>query len=125
MKITNENIGKFDKEKGIYCGIFNDKEVWISLSDAPGTMTWEKALEYCEKQGGVLPDIDTLAWVYLNKDAINEALEANGGDKLKDSFYWSSSEGGTYRSWTLSMSSGNRDNNYKDNSGYVRAFRLL
>ncbi|MBQ9236247.1 MAG: hypothetical protein IJ184_07295 [Alphaproteobacteria bacterium] len=125
MKITNENIGKFDKDKGVYCGIFRDKEVWISLSDAPEEMEWQEAMDYAEKQGGELPDIDTLTWVYLNKGAINAALEANGGDKLNNGWYWSSSESGSHYSWGLGMSDGGRYDYGKYNYGYARAFQLL
>ena len=125
MKITNENIGKFDKDKGIYCGIFNDKEVWISLHDAPDMMPWSEALEYCEKQGGILPDIDTLSWVFMNKKAINEALEANGGEELDGDYYWSSSENNNYYSWILNLINGNRYNSSKNTYYYVRVFQLL
>ena len=43
-------------------------------------------------QGWYLPTVAELSMLYRQKDTVNAALEAAGGMKLRDSFYWSSSQ---------------------------------
>ena len=119
--INNNNIGKYDKDKGIFCGIFRDKKVWIALKDEPDLMTWDKAKK---KLGDKLPDIGTLNWVYLNKEAINKALIENGGEPLKNNWYWSSSKINDNLYWSLCMD-GTRSVNHKIFDYSIRSFQLL
>lgn len=120
-------IGAFDEnKKAIYAGNLHEKDLWVSLHDALEQMNWEDAKKWCEEQGGYLPSIDELTVAFLNKDAINKALEEHGGEPFEeDDWYWSSSECNNYYSWLLYMSNGNRLLNGKRNTNYVRCFQLL
>lgn len=123
---TNLAIGTFDKRLGVYAGELRGKQVWVALKDAPKQMTWEKAKEWCEKQGGHLPSIDELTVAYLNKEAVNKALVEHGGKPFKeDDWYWSSSEYTDNDSWLLEMGSGSRDYNAKGSNYYERCFQLV
>lgn len=125
-KPVNLAIGTFDEKLGVYAGELRGKQVWVALKDGPKQMTWEKAKEWCEKQGGHLPSIDELTIAYLNKEDINKALVKHGGNPFKeDDWYWSSSEYSINLSWILSMGSGNRNLNTKYNTGYERCFQLV
>lgn len=97
-KPANPAIGAFDKKLGVYAGELRGKQVWVALKDSPKQMTWEKAKEWCEKQGGHLPSIDELTVAYLNKEAVNKALVEHGGKPFKeDDWYWSSSESNNWQ----------------------------
>lgn len=125
-KPVNLAIGTFDEKLGVYAGELRGKQVWVALKDAPKQMTWEKAKEWCEKQGGHLPSIDELTVAYLNKEAVNKALVEHGGKPFKeDDWYWSSSESSNNYSWVLSMGSGLRGNYGKDTDGSERCFQLV
>ena len=119
-------IGTFDKKLGVYAGELRGKQVWVALKDGLKQMTWEKAKEWCEKQGGHLPSIDELTVAYLNKEAVNKALVEHGGKPFKeDDYYWSSSESGSNFSWMLYMGSGNRFFISKTYNYYERCFYLI
>lgn len=125
-KPANPAIGAFDEKLGVYAGELRGKQVWVALKDSPKQMTWEKAKEWCEKQGGHLPSIDELTIAYLNKEAVNKALVEHGGKPFKeDDWYWSSSECNSYYSWILHMGSGNRGTGNKDGNYYERCFQLV
>lgn len=123
---TNLAIGTFDEKLGVYAGELRGKQVWVALKDGPKQMTWEKAKEWCEKQGGHLPSIDELTVAYLNKEAVNKALVEHGGKPFKeDDWYWSSSESTDSYSWMLNMGSGGRLSYGKTDYGYERCFQLV
>lgn len=123
---TNLAIGTFDEKLGVYAGELRGKQVWVALKDGPKQMTWEKAKEWCEKQGGHLPSIDELNVAYLNKEAVNKALVEHGGKPFKeDDYYWSSSEYSNTSSWRLNMGSGDRNYNLKGYDFYERCFQLV
>lgn len=123
---TNLAIGTFDEKLGVYAGELSGKQVWVALKDGPKQMTWEKAKEWCEKQGGHLPSIDELTVAYLNKEAVNKALVKHGGNPFKeDDWYWSSSECYFSSSWLLNMGSGDKSSSGKDSTGYERCFQLV
>lgn len=125
-KPANPEIGAFDKRFGVYAGELRGQQVWVALKDGPKQMTWGKAKEWCEKQGGHLPSIDELTVAYLNKEAVNKALVEHGGNPFKeDDYYWSSSEFINDISWVLIMGSGNRNSYDKYNYGYERCFQLV
>lgn len=125
-KPVNLAIGTFDEKLGVYAGELRGKQVWVALKDAPKQMTWEKAKEWCEKQGGHLPSIDELTFAYLNKEAVNKALVEHGGKPFKeDDWYWSSSEYNNGNSWVLNVGSGYRSHHDKNNNYYERCFQLV
>jgi hypothetical protein len=125
-KPVNLAIGTFDEKLGVYAGELRGQQAWVALKDGPKQMTWEKAKEWCEKQGGHLPSIDELTIAHLNKEAVNKALVEHGGEPFKeDDYYWSSSEYLSSGSWVLTLGSGYRIYGNKTAKYYERCFQLV
>lgn len=98
---------------GVRAAQVNGRDVVLALKDA-GLKTWHEAV----KIG--IPSIAEWAAIYENKEAVNKALVKAGGEPLKDSWYWSSTEFNSYDSWLLVMFNGNGSYGYKNTSIYVR-----
>lgn len=53
-----------------------------------------------------IPSLGELYRIFINKKAINAALEFANGDKLQDRLYWTSTESSARYAWTLSLNAG-------------------
>lgn len=53
-----------------------------------------------------IPSLGELYRIFINKKAINAALEFAKGDKLQDRWYWTSTEGSATSAWGLSLYDG-------------------
>lgn len=53
-----------------------------------------------------IPSLGELYRIFINKKAINAALEFAKGDKLQDRWYWTSTEGSAAHAWRLTLSDG-------------------
>ena len=63
------------------------------------------ALDACTEFGW-LPSGGEMALIHANKDAINEQMEALGGDTLVDGRYWTSQRFSNDRMWSCNMADG-------------------
>lgn len=54
-----------------------------------------------------IPSLGELYRIFINKKAINAALEFVKGDKLQDRWYWTSTEGSATSAWRLYLNDGN------------------
>lgn len=54
-----------------------------------------------------IPSLGELYRIFINKKAINAALEFAKGDKLQDRWYWTSTESSATSAWHLYLSGGN------------------
>lgn len=54
-----------------------------------------------------IPSLGELYRIFINKKAINAALEFAKGDKLQDRWYWTSTEGSAPSAWRLNLYDGN------------------
>lgn len=130
--VKHLKIGDFVEGKGIYAGVMydengeNPKSLFVAMKDAPEKMNWSTAMaqDYGQYR---LPDIRELTQIHLYKDAINAGLRKNGGEPLKDEYYWSSSEynDDDYFAWVVSPSDGGMYYTNKDNSIPVRCVLAL
>lgn len=70
-----------------------------------------------------IPSLGELYRIFINKKAINAALEFAKGDKLQDRWYWTSTEFSATNAWYLGLSGGNTSYWYTKASymGIVRA----
>ena len=88
-----------------------------------GYMTWSNANNQCQNYSfcgnvkGTLPTRDQLVSLYNNKSRVNTLLSTNGGTKMTESWYWSSTGYGSSYYYVVSMSSG-LVNDYDHNYGY-------
>lgn len=125
--VKHLKIGDFVEGKGIYAGVLydengeNPKSLFVAMKDTPEKMNWSTAMaqDYGQYR---LPDIRELTQIHLYKDAINAGLRKNGGEALKDNWYWSSSEDYSYGygAWVVRPSDGYMTNYLKNNSYRVR-----
>ena len=53
-----------------------------------------------------IPSLGELYRIFINKKAINAALEFSKGDKLQDRWYWTSTEGSAANAWILGLYGG-------------------
>ncbi len=115
--VKHLKIGDFVEGKGIYAGVLydengeNPKSLFVAMKDAPEKMNWSTAMaqDYGQYR---LPDIRELTQIHLYKDAINAGLRKNGGEPLKDEYYWSSSEYYSNNAWYVRPSDGFMNGSY-------------
>ena len=67
-----------------------------------------------------IPSVAQLNLILLNINEINEALVEAGGDPMKESWYWSSTENSNGNAWYVDFCSGSISVNYKDGTYVVR-----
>lgn len=106
----------FDKDKkvvGVWCNVTDDYGCAVSGVESENKLEWAQAQDFCQKKGMRCPTIDELTGIYLNRDKINISLEKAGFAKLKDDWYWSSTEYSANHAWGILFSSGPRDADYK------------
>ena len=70
-----------------------------------------------------IPSLGELYRIFINKKAINAALEFAKGDKLQDRWYWTSTERSATCAWILGLSDGHTSlwNTKASSTGRVRA----
>jgi hypothetical protein len=56
--------------------------------------------------GEYIPSLGEMYLIYLNRKALNQALELIGGDPIKGDWYWTSTERSAPHAWYLYLSSG-------------------
>ena len=116
--------------------------VELARSDFDGNLNTAKiqafcrssqATEYCTDEQAnylsqrFLPSAGQLYLIYLNKEAINELMEAANDagysyDLIDDNdWYWSSSQYDEFCAWNVNMDDGYTYYYYKSNCSYVRA----
>lgn len=116
---------KFDKKrplKGIVV-VEDDYHAFLILPKDIKEVDWWDGKRKCEEQFAQMPNLRQLEVIYKNKEVLNKAFIAAGGEALDDeAYYWSSTEYSGNLAWTLRMSDGNRSSNYKINyyNDYVR-----
>lgn len=103
---------------GILCNVTDTHEIVIMPVESEERINFNEAQQFCQAEGGRCPTIDELTGIFLNKDKINASLEAAGLPKLKESYYWSSTEDSSNYAWKLRMSVGSRGWGIKDYINY-------
>jgi len=115
---------KFDKKrplKGIVV-VEDDCHAFFVLPKDIKEVDWWDGKRKCEEQFAQMPNLRQLEAIYKNKEVLNEAFIAAGGEALDDeAYYWSSTELSNYDAWRLDMSDGSRGAGSKgDYFQYVR-----
>lgn len=116
----SEELDQSKTIAGILCNVTDTHEIAIMPVESEERLNFNKAQQFCQSAGGRCPTIDELTGIFLNKDKINASLEAAGLPKLKESWYWSSTEISSFYAWGLWMDDGLRDGYGKNYNGYVR-----
>lgn len=137
MNLSTANIGDYIPGKGVYAGELKEDEciyqIFVPLSnykeDEKNNFSWNEAIKidfsYFNVAGMILPTIQMLSLIFLNKKYINSKIKELGGDIL-EGYFWSSTEYDYGSAWFLRMSDGGRYFSNKSNySRYVRPVLAL
>ena len=138
MNLSTANIGDYIPGKGVYAGELKEDEciyqIFVPLSnykeDEKNNFSWNEAIKidfsYFNVAGMILPTIQMLSLIFLNKKYINSKIKELGGDIL-EGYFWSSNEFSSSSAWMLYMHNGYRTNhnkNYNDSVRPVLALKL-
>lgn len=93
MKFRVMIVKKNGQPVGVRAGAINGRVIVLALRDEPEQMNWHDAV----KIG--IPTKEEWMAIDENLDAVNKALIRAGGEPLKKSWYWSSSEYNNYNAW--------------------------
>lgn len=97
------------KLKGIAV-VEDDNHVFLVLPNDVKNVDWWDGKRNCEEQFAQMPNLRQLEVIYKNKEVLNKAFIAAGGEALDDdAHYWSSTEHSLHYAWILRMSDGFRD----------------
>ena len=98
---------------------------YVAMQDL-GYMGWNKAnsqsqsYSFCDNVKGTLPTLNQLLTIYNKKSLINSLLSTNGGTKMTEYVYWSSTYYDSNRYYILHMYTGDGNWNTISNNFYVR-----
>ena len=121
--LDGSESAKFDEKeklKGIAI-VEDDNHAFLVLpKDIKGVDWWDGKCK-CEEQFVQMPNLRQLDAIYKNKEVLNKAFIAAGGEALDDgAYYWSSTEYNSNLAWRLYMGNGNRYSYVKSDYYYVR-----
>ena len=110
-----------NKLKGIAI-VEDDNHAFLVLPKDIKEVDWWNGKRKCEEQFAQMPNLRQLEAIHKNKEVLNKAFIAAGGEALDDeAYYWSSTEGSYSSAWLLAMSAGSRSAYIKGTNGqYVR-----
>lgn len=118
------NSAEFNPEKKLkgIAVVEDDNHAFLVLAKDIKEVDWWDGKRKCEEQFAQMPNLRQLKVIYKNKEVLNKAFIAAGGEALDDEvFYWSSTEYSDYGAWLLDMSVGTRNAYGKHyNTPYVR-----
>lgn len=122
---SSEELDQSKTIAGILCNVTDTYEIAIMPVESEERLNFDEAQQFCQFAGGRCPTIDELTGIFLNKDKINAALKAANLPELKESWYWSSTEGSSGGAWYLWMDDGTRIYNAKYVNTYGRPVLAL
>lgn len=118
------NSAEFNPEKKLkgIAVVEDDNHAFLVLAKDVKNVDWWDGKRKSEEQFAQMPNLRQLEAIYKNKEVLNKAFIAAGGEALDDeAYYWSSTEYDGYTAWVLRVSDGSRDFNDKINDNeYVR-----
>ena len=117
------NSAEFNPEKKLkgIAVVEDDNHAFLVLTKDIKNVDWWDGKRKCEEEFAQMPNLRQLDAIYKNKEVLNKAFIAAGGEALDDkAFYWSSTEYSSNHAWYLWMGDGFRSNYYKSSNLYVR-----
>ena len=118
------NSAEFNPEKKLkgIAIVEDDNHAFLVLTKDIKKVDWWDGKRKCEEEFAQMPNLRQLEAIYKNKEVLNKAFIAAGGEALDDEAYcWSSTEYDDYFAWLLRVSDGLRDLYSKNlNNEYVR-----
>ena len=109
----SEDFTPEKKLKGVAV-VEDDNHAFLVLPKDIKKVDWWDGKRECEEQFAQMPNLRQLELIYKNKEVLNKAFIAAGGEALDDeAYYWSSTEHSYDYAWILDMSDGNRGASHK------------
>ena len=116
----SEDFTPEKKLKGVAV-VEDDNHAFLVLPKDVKNVDWWDGKRECEEQFAQMPNLRQLDAIYKNKEVLNKAFIAAGGEALDDeAYYWSSTECNINYAWGLRMSDGYRGYGNKSNYKFVR-----
>ena len=117
----SEDFTPEKKLKGVAV-VEDDNHAFLVLTKDIKNVDWWDGKRKCEEEFAQMPNLRQLEAIYKNKEVLNKAFIAAGGETLDgEAYYWSSTEYYSGDAWLLDMSDGLRSAGYKyDYDPYVR-----
>lgn len=123
------NSAEFNPEKKLkgIAVVEDDNHAFLVLAKDVKNVDWWDGKRKSEEQFAQMPNLRQLDTIYKNKEVLNKAFIAAGGEALDDeAYYWSSTGYINFTAWLLRMSDGLRDWYSKTyNDYYVRPVLAL
>lgn len=119
---------KFNEEKKLkgIAVVEDDNHAFLVLAKDVKNVDWWDGKRKSEEQFAQMPNLRQLDTIYKNKEVLNKAFIAAGGEALDDeAYYWSSTEYTSLYAWRLGMSDGSRNYYTKGDYHYVRPVLAL
>lgn len=108
---------EFDGEKKLkgITVVEDDNHAFLVLPNDVKNVDWWDGKRECEEQFAQMPNLRQLEAICKNKEVLNKAFIAAGGEALDDeAYYWSSTEYYSNYAWGVDMSDGYRNAYVKD-----------
>ena len=100
---SGKDITKYDGYKDNYLDAVAD---WNGKANTEHLKAIGLNKEIVLADGEYIPSLGEMYLIYLNRKALNQALELIGSDPIKDDWYWTSTELSATYAWLLILSSG-------------------
>lgn len=109
ITLTTKSNSNLKADKDYYIDKYDD-----AVADMDGARNTNHLRSILNKQikladDWYIPSLGELYRIFINKKAINAALEFAKGDKLQDRWYWTSTETSATIAWGLYLGDGNTD----------------
>lgn len=106
ITLTTKANGNKQKDQSYYTDKYDD-----AVADMEGAINTDHLRNILNTQikladDWYIPSLGELYRIFINKKAINAALEFAKGDKLQDRWYWTSTETSATNAWGLSLYDG-------------------
>ena len=111
------NSAEFNPEKKLkgIAVVEDDNHAFLVLPKDIKKVDWWDSKRKCEEQFAQMPNLRQLEAICKNKEVLNKAFIAAGGEALDgEAYYWSSTELSGNLAWTLAMSDGSRNAYFKN-----------
>ena len=115
--LDGSESAKFDEKKKLkgIAIVEDDNHAFLVLPKDIKKVDWWDGKRKCEEQFAQMPNLRQLDAIYKNKEVLNKAFIAAGGEALDDEvYYWSSTECDLNGAWGLWMDDGSRYGNNKN-----------
>ena len=123
ITLTTKENGDEENDQAYYTDNYDD-----AVADMDGTRNTNHLRNILNPQikladDWYIPSLGELYRIFINKKAINAALEFVKGERLQDRWYWTSTEGSATNAWYLNLYDGSTNlwNTKASSTGGVRA----